>query len=196
MSDVINGIMEMIGAYEILNNVIPGAIYAALVEKFTSLRFIKGDFIIDIIVYYFVGLLIGRIGSAFIRRPSKNKKETMLKGIKCRVRSLLWAKPETERCSEDNYDDYIKAEKVDAKVSRLSLIGDMYRTLASVSICVLLTIILDLLKVNTMIFSISWVKIITVIIGCVIMAFIFRSAYVKQAYYIRSRVRKCKEDSK
>lgn len=193
MNDVLNSIMEMIGAYEILNNVIPGAVYLTLVEKCTTFHFTNGNFIIDVIVYYFIGLLIGRIGSAIIKRPSK-KRESFKTAVGHRIESLLWGKRDSEKCSEDNYDDYVVAEKEDVKVSRLSLIADMYRTLTSVSICVIVTIFLDIIKVNTILLSLSWVKTIIVIICCITMALIFRSAYVKQSYYIRSRVRKCKED--
>lgn len=68
--DALDKLVEAVGVYEILNNVIPRAVYVVLVERITSIKVSIGQTVPDLILYYFIGLVVGRSGSIVIKRPS------------------------------------------------------------------------------------------------------------------------------
>ena len=190
MLETFNAIMEIIGAYEILNNVIPGAIYIFLVDKYTSFHFLSGDFFSDAIVFYFAGLVIGPIGSSFRRRPSIKNSDTKIKDrFMLRFRLLLWPKSECSN-ADDNYEEYIRAEQEDSKIPKLLLVCNMYRTFASVAICVIVTILLSILKEIVPITHNPYVKTGLVILFCAVLFLIFRSAFIKQSQFIKYRIKR------
>ena len=58
--------MEKLSSYNILNNLFPGAVYCFLMKFICSVDFISDNIISDILIYYFVGMIISRLGSVVI----------------------------------------------------------------------------------------------------------------------------------
>lgn len=69
---------ERISAYELLNNLIPGAVLYALVCWHTGSHLLDNLFL-EMVVCYFVGLITGRFGSLVIEPPFKKLKVIEMK---------------------------------------------------------------------------------------------------------------------
>ena len=88
-------LIEKISSYNIFNNLLPGIIFCYIVEKTTRLTFQTGEVWEKIFIYYFVGMIINRIGSIFV--------EPMLKSLKTKKKKkFLEFAP---------YSDYIEASE-------------------------------------------------------------------------------------
>ena len=103
---------DKLSSYNIFNYLLPGTIFAGLGEQLTSYQLIQDNLLIGLFLYYFIGLVISRIGSLTV--------EPFLKWIKF----VQFA----------DYKDYTKASESDPKVEIFSEQNNMYRTLCSLSI--------------------------------------------------------------
>jgi len=65
-------LLDKLSSYNIFNYLLPGIIFVVIAEKLTSFSFIQDDIIFGIFLYYFIGLVISRIGSLLIE-PSLKK---------------------------------------------------------------------------------------------------------------------------
>jgi len=72
-------LLDKLSSYDIFNYLLPGVIFAVLAEKLTSFSFIKKDIILGVFLYYFIGLVISRIGSLFIEQFLKKLNHYALK---------------------------------------------------------------------------------------------------------------------
>ena len=104
--------LDKLSSYSIFNYLLPGTIFAGLSDKLTSYSLIQDNILIGLFLYYFIGLIISRIGSLTL--------EPLLKWIKV----VKFA----------DYNDYVKASKLDPKVELFSEQNNMYRTLCSLPI--------------------------------------------------------------
>ncbi len=172
MSNALEKIIERISAYEILNNIIPGTIYAVLVKKLTPFNIQTDNVWSDIILCYFIGLVIGRVGSLVVER------------------FLKWRK----KLQFEPHSEYVKAEQKDELVRELSTINNMYRTYTAVALCLIITVafsfLLTLFKKN------DWSKPAVTLIGCVLLMLIFGKSYIKQTGYVANRVKTINKLSK
>ena len=105
-------LLDKLSSYNIFNYLLPGTIFAGLGERLTSYSFVQDNFLVGLFLYYFIGLIISRIGSLTL--------EPFLKWIKF----VQFA----------NYNDYVKASKSDPNVELFSEQNNMYRTLCSLPI--------------------------------------------------------------
>ena len=105
-------LLDKLSSYNIFNYLLPGTIFAGLGEKLTSYSFVQDNFLVGLFLYYFIGLIISRIGSLTV--------ETFLKWIKF----VQFA----------DYKDYTKASELDPKVELFSEQNNMYRTFCSLPI--------------------------------------------------------------
>lgn len=170
MGDVISKIIEKISSYEILNNLLPGAIYVALVNSMTSFNFETGAVWSDLVMIYFIGVVIGRIGSIFIEYAVRKK------------------------VSYVPYKEYFKAENRDKKVEELSRINNLYRTFISLIICFCLTFALNLFwdSISNSLFG----RLFLILFLGSGMLFIFQKSYKKQAMYVIARVNSVNDNAK
>ena len=84
----------------------------SLGERLTSFSLIQRSWIVGIVLYYFIGLVISRVGSLIV-------------------------KPLLERIGfvkEAPYEDYVEASKSDSKIDILSAQNTMFRTLCAMCI--------------------------------------------------------------
>jgi hypothetical protein len=63
--------MEKISSYNIFNNLFP-ALFVYLLERSTKVILSTDDIVKNIVLYYFAGLIIGRVGSIIIEPLLKN----------------------------------------------------------------------------------------------------------------------------
>ena len=107
-----DGFWEKISSYNIFNNLLPGALFIYFLEKSFQISLSGTDIVKSLVLYYFIGLIISRVGSIFV--------EPLLKLFR-----LVRFRP---------YTDYISACKIDQKIELLQEIANMYRTLLTMSL--------------------------------------------------------------
>jgi len=153
---------EKLSSYNIFNYLLPGVLFAFFTEQLTQIKLIQDDILIGVFLYYFIGLIISRVGSIFIEPVLKSS------GF------LKFA----------DYDDFIKASKNDEKINVLSETNNMYRTLISMF---LLLILIKIYSYFLCLFPqiIEW----SLLFLIVLLFFMFLFAYRKQTKYIVKRIK-------
>ena len=159
-------IIDKISSYNIFNYLFPGILFCILSKEVTGYDFIFSDIILGVFCYYFIGLVISRIGSLVI--------EPILKKIKFVVFS--------------HYTDFIDASKSDPKIELLSETNNMYRTIVSLILILIILRLYSILEINFPIFiTIRWVFIALLLLA------LFLFSYKKQTKYIFDRVKRTVE---
>ena len=102
-------IFEKFSSYNIMTNLIPGGIFTFLLEYFVGIQLLSGNIIESIVVYYFVGMVLNRVGSLFL--------EPILLGL-----HIL---------KVSDTDDFVAAEKEDEKILTYLEVTNMFRTMAA-----------------------------------------------------------------
>jgi hypothetical protein len=83
-------IINKISSYNLFNVLLPGIIFIVFLEEFTQYSIIRDSIIINLFIFYFVGILISRFGSLLV--------EPLFKKIKL--------------IKFSNYDDFVKYSKI------------------------------------------------------------------------------------
>jgi len=151
MTDIINKITS----YNLFNYLFPGVLYAIISSKWTIYNFTVENTILATFLYYFIGMIISRIGSLWIEK--------------------LLIKSKIVKFSK--YSAFVKASKKDDKLNLFSEINNSYRTLISLGICLLFTKIYSEFDLK---FEIP--EIYTTIGMLTFIIFIFILSYIKQTY--------------
>lgn len=110
-------VIDKISTYNLFNYLLPGVLFIVLAKNFLFIDLTQGDIVLNVFIYYFVGLVISRFGSLLI--------EILLK----RLRFLKFAE----------HEDFISASKNDSKLEILSQENNMYRTFIAVFVLLLLS---------------------------------------------------------
>ena len=160
-------IIDRLTSYNIFNYLLPGTIFIGLGDTLTSYSLIQDNILIALFLYYFIGLIISRIGSLTL--------EPLLKWIK-----FVKFAP---------YEDYVEASKLDPKIEIFSEQNNMYRSLCMLSIALILLKIYDLVWSSG---SLDNVAIIFIILVGFLILFLF--SYRKQTKYVVKRVKITLED--
>lgn len=156
-----SGILEKLDSYQILTNLLPGTFFGFTLNFFLGLTLPTQNVGEDVIVYYFIGLIINRIGSLVV--------EPILK----KLRFIKYA----------SYPDFVKAVKADSKIDTLSEMNNYTRSLLTSVLLLPVIRILQALSLKWMWFSLNWEW---GSIALFIVLFLF--AYRKQTNYVRKRV--------
>ena len=154
-------ILQKLSSYNIFNYLLPGTLFAVVGETYSSFRLVQDDLLIAVFFYYFLGLVISRIGSLLI--------EPFLKAI----RFVEFA----------DYTDFVAASKIDKKLDVLSEANNMYRTLISLFTLLIILSVVDLLS--------QWWPTLRVgvpyaLLPALLVLFLF--SYRKQTNYVVKRV--------
>lgn len=161
-------ILEKLDSYNILNNLLPGVILDYLFKKMLGFDLVEGSILENLFLYYFLGMIVSRIGSHVI--------EPICKKIK-------WVK-------YSDYGDFVKASRIDKKIDMLSEINNIYRTLLAGCIILIGGKIYLFVIAKFNILS-SFNKVIVLII----LTTIFALSYRKQTSYVANRVKKVSEEN-
>jgi len=154
-------LLEKLSSYNIFNYLLPGIIFVILADSLTNFHFVQKDIIHGVFLYYFVGLIISRIGSIVI--------EPLLKWS----RFVHFA----------SYVDFVSASKADKSLEVLSEANNMYRTFCSLFVSLILLKIYERLSISFPIIE-RWVAEF-LIVGLLTL---FCFSYRKQTQYITNRI--------
>ncbi|PFG53242.1 hypothetical protein ATG98_2326 [Marinobacter sp. LV10R520-4] len=159
-------LIEKLSSYNIFNYLLPGVVFVAISKSLTKYNFVQEDIVIGVFFYYFIGLVISRIGSIVI--------EPILKWVKF--------------VNFSEYRDYIEASNKDKLIEVLSEANNMYRTFLS------LFLSLSLLKIFE-VFSERFQLLNNLSSGIAIagLLLLFAFSYKKQTAYITKRVASAKD---
>lgn len=71
MEEILKSISEKISSYNIFNNLFPGIIFCSVMTKITRFNFATDTIIEQFFMWYFIGMVISRIGSIFVEDTLK-----------------------------------------------------------------------------------------------------------------------------
>jgi hypothetical protein len=163
-----NELLGKISSYNIFNYLFSGVVFVALANAFTRFSFIQENLLIAVGLYYFIGLVLSRIGSLII--------EPMLKLL-----SFIKFAP---------YQDFVRASKVDPQIEVLSEVNNMYRTLVMVFLGLILLKLYEVFQIKL---GHLGVGLIFGIFGFLLIVFLL--AYRKQTSYIAKRIKTNTKDN-
>lgn len=104
-----NDILEKISSYNLFNYLLPGVLFSVLGQRLGIIALPKADVIVLAFLYYFIGMIVSRVGSLIV--------EPVLKKLKI--------------VSYSPYADYLKASDKDAKMTGMVEANNTYRTLSA-----------------------------------------------------------------
>ncbi|MBE2284044.1 MAG: hypothetical protein IAE77_11355 [Prosthecobacter sp.] len=153
--------LEKLGTYNLFNYLLPGCVFSVIAEHFKLLTIRQGETISDLFIFYFVGLVISRIGSLIVE-PALKKVGVIKFGA---------------------YDDFVKASATDPKIEVLSEVNNMYRTLAAMFASLALLKLWTILSTRISLCdqTVQWCAIVG---GTTL----FIVSYRKQSAYVATRV--------
>lgn len=159
-------LLDKLSSYNLFNYLFPGILFAVFSEKTTSYKFLQENLAIGVFVYYFIGLVISRIGSLLIEPIFK--KFSVLKFA--------------------DYKDFVAASKKDSKIETLSEVNNMYRTLSSMFLLLLFLKLYESI-LSTVPMLKNWNPHL-LIVGLLTL---FLMSYKKQTSYITKRIESNRE---
>jgi len=154
-------LLDKLSSYNIFNYLLPGILFAALGDRLISSPLLFDDIVIGVFVYYFYGLVLSRIGSLLL--------EPFFKWVR-----ILHFAP---------YAEFVKASKNDQKIELLSEINNMYRTLSSLFLCLLLLRLFESIGKAYPVLSHY-----SLTFAIFVLMILFILSYRKQTGFIKSRV--------
>ena len=158
-----NELLSKLSSYNLLNYLLPGVIFVVVAKNVTHYNFIQDDIILGLFIYYFIGLIISRIGSLVIKP------------------FLDWR----GFIQYAAYEDYIEAEKENPKLEILTEQNNTYRTICGLFASLLILLIYGLIEAKC-----SWLQNSRHIILSISMFILFLFAFRKQTQFIKKRVDK------
>ena len=154
-----------ISNYNILNNLIPGAILCVIFKYLVGYDLMNVGIVELFILFYFVGMINSRIGSLIVQ----------------------WILEKIQWVSFRDHHSYMKAEQNDKKIESLVEVNNMYRSMISVAFIALLAKLYFV--VYNVIANAKWA------FGCftewlclLLILVLFAFAYKKQTKLIVSRI--------
>lgn len=180
MEELVNGIVEKVSSYDIFNNFFPGIIFCYILRKTTRFFLADGEVWENLFIYYFVGIIINRIGSIVVERT--------LKSIKVKDKENNIKEPFLKFTE---YDNYIKTSEEEPFIKKLNETNNVYRTIISMVIVIIVIKLYD-----SFLYDIvnSFGKVghdFVFITVCLLIIILFLYSYKKQTEYINSRIEKC-----
>jgi len=153
--------MDKISSYNIFNYLLPGILYVVLISEFSAVNLIQDDIVVGAFLYYFIGLVISRIGSLIV--------EPIFKKVKI--------------LKHAEYSDFIAASEKDTKIETFSESNNMYRTLVALFLILLFSKLYILLSMKY-----EWSRSTDFYIIATVLLIMFILAYRKQTNYITKRI--------
>lgn len=154
-------LIDKLSSYNIFNYLLPGTLFVGLSKYVTGYDLVQDNMVVGIFIYYFLGMVISRIGSLVI--------EPILK----KTRFLKFA----------DYADYIAAAKKDEKIDLLSEANNTYRTITAMILLLLLLKLYRYLEITWALSSQTTIYLMTGILAC-----IFLFSHRKQTSFIKRRI--------
>lgn len=153
-------LISKLSSYNLFTNLLPGILFVALLKELTDFSLIFDPLFLGLFLYYFIGIVINRIGSLVV--------EPIL--IKAKFLTFI------------DYPKFVKASKMDAKIEILSENNNMCRSLVALCIILLLAIGYEWLMSKY-----AFIDTHSNIILIVLLFVIFLFSYRKQTKYVVKR---------
>jgi hypothetical protein len=154
-------LLEKISSYQIFNHILPGTIFSYYLSKSFGINFQNDNMMITFIIYYFIGIIIGRISSIVI--------EPLFKKLKI--------------AEYQPYQKFIVASKSDKKIILFSEFNNMYRSLITMMLLIGLSEIYRIFAQN-----IEFCSVWKIFVGILILIILFGFSYSKQSKFIFERI--------
>jgi MFS family permease len=154
-------IIEKITSYNIFTNLLPGAVFAYAADRYYQTDFISEDILVNVFIFYFLGVVIGRVGSLVVEPVMR---ATTLK-------------------RQNRYEDFLAAEKRDPKIQQLLEARNMYRSFIGLFLLLLLVAAYTYAEE-----LVPWIRDWRGIIVGVLFGGLFSIAFIKQDRFIQRRV--------
>jgi len=108
-------LLQKLSTYNIFNYLFPGVVFVILLNRYTEINLVVDDVILGMFLYYFLCLVISKVGS-FLREPA----------LRC-----------TKIVQFSDYARFIRASKLDDKIELLSEVNNMHRTIIAMLVVLL-----------------------------------------------------------
>ena len=161
--------VEKLGSYQIMTNLLPGIFFGIVLKLLLGITLPIQNIGEEIMVYYFMGIIINRISSLIVKPILKRYKFV----------------------HEVPYSDYAKAAKIDSKIDVLSEANNYFRALLTSS---LLLIVIQAIRLS--IWKIEWISSNWKWISMIFLSILFLFSYKKQTKFICKRVKIVNEEQK
>lgn len=154
-------ILEKISSYNLFNYLLPGVIFSVLGQRLGIIGLPKADVIVLAFLYYFIGMIVSRVGSLIM--------EPVFKKLKI--------------VSYSSYADYLQASEKDLKMTTMVEVNNTYRTLAATFLALVVGLVITVaadklsLSVETREYWLS---------GGLFVLFVY--SFRKQSAFIESRI--------
>lgn len=145
-------ILQKLSSYNIFNYLLPGVVFVILLKRYTDIDLSVENIVLGMFLYYFIGLVLSRIGSVLI--------EPILKGM-----GII---------EFSDYSRFIQASKLDNKIELLSEVSNTYRTIVSMIITLLVCILLNQSEACFLVFGFLG------LIGLFIVAYRKQSVFIRK----------------
>ncbi len=154
-------LFDKLSSYNLFNYLLPGTLFAAAAGRISDHTFTQGNIVVDLFVYYFIGLVISRIGSLTV-------------GPLMRWTSFVTFAP---------HKDFIAASARDPRLEVLSEQNNMYRTL-----CALFVALPVFKGADVLVGRLGQTSDVEILIACGAFALLFAFAYRKQTQFVKERI--------
>ena len=154
-------LLDRLSSYNLFNYLLPGVVFAIVAKSVTSYNFLQDDIFVGAFTYYFIGLVVSRVGSTILE-PSLKK-----------LHFVRFAA----------YEDYVRESKKDSLLEILSEANNTYRTFSSLFMLIAIVKIYELLAARFPAMA-SWSS--WILMGALFVLFAF--SYRKQTQYITRRI--------
>ena len=161
MASEIKDVVEKLSSYNIFTTLLPGAVFAALADRFTDHQLVQPDVITAVAFYYFLGMILSRIGALIVAPIAK-------------MCGLVTFKP---------YNEYLTAYNRDELIPHLVETGNMYRTMIAVALSLGALLLYD--KAREELTPRPEAHILAMLVG---MAALFAAAYARNTKFITRRI--------
>lgn len=160
--------LESLSSFNIFTNLVPGVVLVFLMRSFTSVDLFQQDILFGLVVYYFIGMLVSRVGSLILEPIFK------------RFGMIQFA----------DHAAYVRSSKSDTLVQILLETANTFRSMLAVSICFITVVFFDAarLKFGFIDKQLHWI----VGLG---LSILFAFAWIKQSSYVKKRIEANEEQS-
>lgn len=155
-----NEILSKISSYNIFNYLFPGAVFSVFANKMSVFE-PPTELVEQILWFYFIGLVISRLGSVVV--------EPLLK--------------KSNVVEFEPYHDFLTAQQVDTRIEVMVEVANTYRTLMTCFLLLLGYAVLQAIFVGPVISSEGYY-----LLGALVLLFV--ASYRKQCGFVSGRVKK------
>lgn len=156
-----NDLLAKLSSYDIFVNLIPGSLFVFFLSPTGVYTLQPSSVVGELVLYYFIGLVISRIGSVII--------EPMLKFL----RIVKYGK----------YSEFISASAKDTKILVLLEASNLYRTILALMLVCAIALNWDWMARRVVLSQRTWT-----LVGCGAVAALFLLSFRKQSGFISKRV--------